>query len=90
MASLSGGVYELQTLASSDVCRVWAPRTAPPSAQDGVLLVTDDELARGQRGCFGEGGALSWLSNPWVLGGIVVAAIAIPLGVAAADDDDAS
>jgi hypothetical protein len=85
MANLSGGVYELQTAASNGVYRLWAPRTAPPSAQDGVLLVNSNELARGQ-----QGHALGFLANPWVLAGIVAAAIAIPLAVSAADNDEGS
>ena len=88
MANLSGGVYELRTAANSEVYRFWAPRTAPPVAQDGVLLVSDSNVALGQHG-YGNGGALGFLANPWVLAGIVAAAIAIPLAVAS-DDDDAS
>jgi hypothetical protein len=87
MASLPGGVYELQTASNSEVCRLWAPRTAPPAAQDRVLLVSNSNVVLGQHG---GGGALGWLANPWVLGGIVAAAIAIPLAVASNDDDDAS
>jgi len=37
----------------------------------------------------GGGSYLPWLANPWVLAGIVAAAIAIPLAIAG-DDDDAS
>lgn len=40
-------------------------------------------------GGWSPGGTLGFLSNPWVLAGIVAAAIAIPLAVSA-DDDDAS
>jgi len=85
LASMSGGVYELQTASNTDVYRLWAPRTAPPAAQDSVLLVNDQNVVLGQH----QQGALGWLANPWVLAGIVAAAIAIPLAVAN-DDDDAS
>jgi hypothetical protein len=82
MANLSAGVYEMQTPMGSNVYRLWAPRTAPPSAQDGVLIVAGEEYARGQHGCLG------LLANPWVLAAIVAAAIAIPLAID--DNDDAS
>ena len=85
LANMSGGVYELQTASNTDVYRLWAPRTAPPAAQDSVLLVNDQNVVLGQH----QQGALGWLANPWVLAGIVAAAIAIPLAVAN-DDDDAS
>jgi hypothetical protein len=98
MAELKAGVYEIQTPMGVNVCRLWAPQTAPPSAQDGVLVVAGDDVVRGGGACGkgaggkggilggGGGGALGFLANPWVLGGLVAAAIAIPLAI----DDDAS
>jgi len=80
MASLRGGVYELQTSTSSEVVRLWAPQTAPPAAQDGLLLVAGNDVVRTQ------GHGLGFLANPWVLAGIVAAAIAIPLAVSDSDD----
>lgn len=81
---LSGGMYAVHTPMGTTVYRAWTPGTAPPAAVSEALLVPDDNLIRGQmRG----GQALSWLANPWVLAGIVAAAIAIPLAL---DDDDAS
>lgn len=87
---LAGGVYELQTPTSRGIYRLWAPNTAPPSAQEGVLVVGSEDILRGQPGrqpwLNGIGGALA---NPWVLALIVGAAIAIPLAIDS-DDDDAS
>ena len=81
---LNGGLYEVQTPIGTNVYRAWTPGTAPPSAVTEAMVVPDENLIRGQmRG----GQALSWLANPWVLAGIVAAAIAIPLAL---DDDDAS
>jgi hypothetical protein len=82
IAGLQGGTYQVQSNIGSTSCRFWAPQTAPPSAAKGLLMVNSEELARGQ----GEG-VLCFLSNPWVLGALVAAAIAIPLAL---DDDDAS
>ena len=90
LANMSGGVYELQTPASSGVYRLWAPRTAPPAAEEGVLLVTGDGVQLGQKGYCDEKSpsAFGFLANPWVLAGIVAAAIAIPLAVSSNDDDN--
>lgn len=88
LANMPGGVYELQTASNTDVYRLWAPHTAPPAAQESVLLVNDENIALGQHH---QGrSSLGWLANPWVLAGIVAAAIAIPLALSNRDDDDGS
>ena len=84
IAEVKAGVYEIATSNGVTVCRLWAPRTAPPAAQADALVVHGDTVARG---AVGDGGVIGFLSNPWVLAGIVAAAIAIPLAL---DDDDAS
>jgi hypothetical protein len=84
MTGVKAGVYEVATSNGVTVCRLWAPRTAPPAAQADALVVHGDTVVRGGHG---GGGVIGFLSNPWVLGGIVAAAIAIPLAL---DDDDAS
>ena len=81
---VKAGVYQIATSNGVTVCRLWAPRTAPPAAQGDALVVLGDTVVRGG---VGGGGVVGFLSNPWVLGGIVAAAIAIPLIL---DDDDAS
>lgn len=90
IAGVEAGMHELYTPAGRNIYRAWAPHTAPPSAQQGVLLVSGKQVVRGQFG----GGGNPWmqglgssLANPWILGLIVAAAIAIPLAI---DDDDAS
>ena len=88
---MSGGVYDLRRQHSSGVYRLWAPRTAPPAAEKGVLLVTGDGVQLGQKGyCDAKRSEqhFGFLANPWVLAGIVAAAIAIPLAVASNDDDN--
>jgi len=77
VSGISAGVYQVQTSAAANVYRVWAPRTAPPSAQAGVLVVNNNQVVRG----YGNGGGVSMLANPWVMGLIVAAAIAIPLAI---------
>lgn len=74
--NLTGGVYQVGTEQGVGVFRLWAGRTAPPSANESALVVADGNVVRGQNG-----GWLSFLANPWVLAGIVAAAIAIPLAI---------
>ena len=82
LAGLEPGVYELHLAQGGGAYRVWAPRTAPPSAEKSVLMVQDSQVVRGANG----GGRFGWLANPWVLAGLVALAIALPLAL----DDDAS
>lgn len=81
-SNLTGGVYQIATQEGVGVYRLWAANTAPPAAEQSALLVADGQVVRGQGGQL-----LSFLANPWVLAGLVAAAIAIPLAL---DDDDAS
>jgi hypothetical protein len=83
LAGLEPGVYELHLAEGGGAFRVWAPRTAPPAAEQGVLLVQDSRVVRGLHGggLHNGGGYFGWLANPWVLAGIVAAAIAIPLAL---------
>jgi hypothetical protein len=47
---LKGGVYQVSTPDSSGVYRLWAPRTAPPAARQGVMIVSGSETVLGQFG----------------------------------------
>lgn len=51
VTGLKGGVFRVATLQQQKVCRLWAPQTAPPAAQSGVLLVSKSEVLRAQCGC---------------------------------------
>lgn len=84
IVGVKAGVYEVATTKGVTVCRLWAPQAAPPSASPDALIVNGDTVVRGG---VGGGGVIGFLSNPWVLAGIVAAAIAIPLAL---DDDGAS
>ena len=83
LTGLEPGVYELHLAEGGGAYRAWAPRTAPPVAEQSVLLVQDGRTVRGNH----HPGAFGWLANPWVLAAIVAVAIAVPLAL---DDDDAS
>lgn len=81
VAGLRGGVYQVQAPHRTAVVRLWAPRTAPPGAADRLVITPASDTVRAQGG----GGIMQFVTNPWVLGGVVAAAIAIPLAL---DDDD--
>lgn len=85
-SGLSGGVYQVATDSGVGIYRLWAPQTAPPAAKSSALLVEDETVVRGG---LGGGGIIGLLSNPWVLGGLTGAAIAIPLLLDDDDDQDA-
>ncbi len=48
ISGLRGGVHTVETMESGGIYRFWAPRTAPPAAASGVLLVNDELAQRGQ------------------------------------------
>ncbi len=75
---MNTGLYQVVTDQGLTVCRVWTAETAPPSALAETLVVDGLQTVRG--GMNGRSWG-SFLSNPWVLGGIVAAAIAIPLAL---------
>ncbi len=94
---LTGGVVTVEAAGTQGNCRLWAPGTAPPAAQQGLLVVAPDQVACGQNCgscvgcgsgvCRGHGGGLLgiMLDHPFVTAGVIGAAIAIPLAL---DDDD--
>jgi hypothetical protein len=75
---LNTGLYQVVTEQGLTVCRVWTAEAAPPSALAETLVVDGLQTVRG--GMSGRPWG-SFLSNPWVLGGIVAAAIAVPLAL---------
>lgn len=81
--NVSPGVYRLAAADEQGTYRLWAPRTAPPTARKGALLVAGDEVARGQYG----NPLRNMLANPWIVGGIVAAAVAIPVAIHNSDKD---
>lgn len=97
---LHGGVHVVTTEGQQSVCRLWAPQTAPPVAQRGIMLVNSTDIVRAQNcgapvcgagvasgGGVG-GGIGNWVANHPVLSvGAVAAAIAIPLAL---DDDNSA
>ena len=95
IASLKGGTVEVAAVGVAGNCRLWAPGTAPPAAQNGLLVVAEGEVVRGQHmgrhvpgrsyrgGVRGHGGGLLALmiEHPLVTAGAIGTAIAVPLAV---------
>lgn len=77
---LRGGVYVISSAKGYGTYRLWAPGTAPPLAQKGALVVAGQQTVRGQFGPLP-----FWLSNPWVIAGIVATAVAVPVAIHNAD-----
>jgi|GEM_PF-3094914 len=78
---LRGGMYRIATPDVTLACRAWTAKLAPPNARQSLLVVANMYSARGQQPinevfCF----------NPFLMGTIVAAAIAIPIAVH--DDGD--
>ena len=83
ITGVAGGSYVLASTDCNMPCRLWAPGTAPPSTKAGVLMVSGSEVVRGSAA----GATIGLLGNPWFLGGVTAAAIAVPLAL---DHDRAS
>ncbi len=80
------GLYELATSHSTNVYRVWAPRTAPPAAQSTALLVQGNTIVRGQEGVW------SPTRRALILGGIIITSGVVGgvIGYTIKDDESAS
>ena len=81
VTGLRSGVHQVSAGQGVSVYRFWAPNTAPPSAGQQAMVVSDQNVVRGN------GGFIAFVTNPWVLAGVVAAAIAIPIAL---NNDDKS
>ena len=89
LKGISGGVYGLAAAGGAKVCRLWAPHTAPPAANHGVLIVSDVTAVRGRiplRNC--QQAIYTWVSEHYLLTcTAIAAAITVPIVLANEDDD---
>jgi hypothetical protein len=92
---LRGGHYEILTDDGIRTCRLWAADTAPPAARPAALLVSGDNVVRGQG--FVDGGHnmagpwVTWMkAHPFLTAGTVAVAVATPLAFIDDDDDHGS
>jgi hypothetical protein len=65
--------------------RAWTSSAAPPHAKQELVLQSQINVIRGQ---YSSGGLGCFLTNPWVMAGLITAAIALP--IALTNDDSAS
>lgn len=87
------GVARLESDKTALMVRSWTSEAAPPNAAPAVLLVEGGEIARGQRHAGPvANGAVSHskrlFANPLFVAGAVATAVAIPVALHNADDDD--
>jgi len=91
---LKGGAYQLETDHGVVPCRAWTARSAPPRSAATLLVVHDKQLARGQRPAPPlvsdvVGRMKHVMTNPFAVATIIGAAVAIPVVVHNADQDNA-
>lgn len=80
-SGLHGGLFQVLIPGTLYVCRGWAAGTAPPVANDQLLVITSDLVQRGQRPFS------SLLGDPVMIGLMVATAITIPLAISASRKD---
>jgi hypothetical protein len=96
LAGLGGTTYHAKVGQYIQPIRAWVPGTAPPRSTPSVMLVHSKDVVLGQNcgspvcGSYVRGGARHPLANPFILGGLVAAAVAIPIAIHNSDDDDDS
>lgn len=85
VSGLRGGTLEIVAGPHRGVFRIWAPNTAPPSMLASKSVVLGGQQVRGQCDTGGpcdSGGPIGyWLCNPWIIAGLVAAAVAIPVAI---------
>ncbi|QDS95988.1 hypothetical protein FF011L_47920 [Roseimaritima multifibrata] len=82
--NVQAGHYQVRSAAGMELVRTWEADSAPNGAKQGIIQTVDRDMARGRFGHYG----LSTCQKI-LIGGVIAAAIAIPIAVSN-DDDDAS
>ena len=72
---IEGGVYQIVHAGGATTCRAWTAVAAPPSAHRELLLVSGATF-RAQIGPTAQ-----FLGNPWVVAGLVVTGITVPIAI---------
>lgn len=73
---LHGGNYQIAVGNNVQVLRCWAAGSAPPQACDTLRLMMSEDTVRGQ----GKS-PVCGVANPWLIAGIAVAAVVIPIAL---------
>jgi hypothetical protein len=82
---LRGGTYRVVSGDAVQMCRLWAPGTAPPQALRGLVLVGGTSVVRGILPPW-----YDWCIDPLLVTGLVATAIAVPLALHDEDDEPSS
>lgn len=92
MEGLVGSTYQVRVGDHTQIVRAWAAGTAPPIATKGLLIVPEGPLVLGQYSksplCdnyFSDGKRV--FDNPYILAGLIFAAVAIPIAISDSDGD---
>jgi hypothetical protein len=85
----TGGVYVVTSGQTGAILRVWNGQNAPPSAKAGVLMISGEDLARGQYSTMGYVPP-NWGCVRTVVATVAFAGIATAVVLTAIDNDDAS
>lgn len=90
---LDGGSYQLATEHGVVLCRTWTANTAPPRSAATILLVHDEQLIRGQWSAPPTVNSAASkmkrvMTNPFAVATIIGAAVAIPVAIHNANQDD--
>ena len=75
---IGGGVYQLVAGDSNAIVRAWVAGTEPPVAQRGVLLVSGQEVYRGQQAVRS---VRNFFAHPVTVVTVVAAGIAVPVAL---------
>jgi hypothetical protein len=95
VTGLRGGLHQIATSQGTENFRLWSPGTAPPNAER-LVRITPGQVVRGQ---FGGGHGImrepfphakAIATNPLVIGGLIAAAVAIPIALNNADEPPGS
>jgi hypothetical protein len=87
VSGLRPGVYQIATPSTVTSVRLWTPETAPPVAESEVIVVHGGPIVASP---LQRAGWIRILGNPWVMGGIAVTAVAVPVTLAEIDDSSSS
>lgn len=77
LANLIGGSYEINFGDRIQPARCWTSGTAPPKSIASLRTIADEQVVRAQQ----RRGAVCGVVNPWIIAGVAVAAIVIPVAL---------
>ncbi len=79
LRGLHGGIYRLVSAGGYGPYRLWNPGAGPPTCRPGTLLIVGNGPVRGNLSLPGAGSLHFWLSDPYVIAGLIGAGVAVPI-----------